>query len=156
MMINDIRIGSGSVPRCAIAALVLAVVTVAGCGPAPTQQASRDADKIIERAPSPAAGKAADPLKDNSKDATSNAPSITGSAAPAAPADDVTINIKVQDALKSNFSLKALPMLVQTTAGVVTLSGSVDTPENRSQAEQVVLGVAGVKSVQNKLVVSGT
>jgi osmotically-inducible protein OsmY len=59
-------------------------------------------------------------------------------------------------AASSNFTLKGLPILVQTTDGVVTLSGTADTPGNREQAEKVVMNVAGVKSVQNNIVVSGT
>ena len=148
-MITDNRTILSKAPLLAMGILVLGF---AACDPKPPQQATRDADQIIERAPSTAAGKEADPAKRDSKD-------VVGDGAASQPtkvADDVTLNIKVEDALKSNFTLKALPILVQTTEGVVTLSGSADTTANRNQAEQVAMNVQGVKSVQNKLVVSGT
>ena len=136
---------------------------LAACDAKPPEQASRDVDQIVNRAPSPAAGQdstAARADATGSKDSQSTA-GTQSAATPASPqatpaTDDVAINIKVQDALKSDFTLKAQPIIVQTTEGVVTLSGSADTPAHRDQATQIAMGVAGVKSVQNKLTVSGT
>lgn len=69
--------------------------------------------------------------------------------------DDLALNIKVEDALKEDPSLKALPIKVRTVGGVTTLSGTADTPANRDQATQVAMSVSGVKAVENKLVVGG-
>jgi len=134
---------------CLLATAALAL-GVAGCDSKPTAQTAQDAERIIDKAPSTAAGKAADAMK---SDATNMAGSV---AQPAKPGDDVVINIRVEDALKSNVALKSLPIVVQTDGGVVTLSGDALTSANRSQAEQVAMNVPGVKAVQNKLSTSGT
>jgi len=138
------------ISRAPLFAMGILVLGFAACDQK-SDQASRDADQIISRAPSTAAGKEVDPAKTDGKgmmgkDSVAQSPQAV---------DDVTLNIKVEDALKSNVTLKSLPILVQTSDGVVTLTGSADTPANRNQAEQVAMNVAGVKSVQNNLVVGG-
>lgn len=139
-----------------LAAMGILVMGLAACDSKPPEQANRGVDPTAERAPPipPTAAKDSKDgdlvKKDDNQDVAKGGP-----AQPMQGIDDVAINIKVQDALKSKFSLKSLPILVQTTEGVVTLSGSADTPANREQAEQVAMNVAGVKSVQNKLAVSG-
>lgn len=51
--------------------------------------------------------------------------------------------------------LKRDMIKVRSTNGVVTLSGSVPDYAHKSMAEETVLGLAGVKSVENQLVVTG-
>ena len=116
----------------------LVILGVAACDARPPAQASRNADEIVANAPGPAAGKRAAPFPTESvKPAKRDA---------AQPPEDVAINIRVQNALKSNFSLKALPILAQTSEGEVALTASVDTPASREQAMQAAQAVAGVKS----------
>ena len=50
--------------------------------------------------------------------------------------------------------LKVLKIDVDTKDGTVTLTGSVDSPENVQRATQVASTVNGVKSVDNRLAVS--
>ncbi|MEO8164658.1 MAG: BON domain-containing protein [Betaproteobacteria bacterium] len=64
---------------------------------------------------------------------------------------DAAITAKVKTAMIAEPGLKALQIDVDTTNGVVTLSGSVDSPQNLERATQVAQGVDGVKSVDNKL-----
>ena len=140
-----------------LAAMGILALGLAACDSKPPEQASRNADPTAERTPAIPPTVAKD-SKDGDlvkKDDNQDVAKGGGPAQPMQGIDDVAINIKVQDALKSKFSLKSLPILVQTTEGVVTLTGSADTPANREQAEQVAMNVAGVKSVQNKLAVSG-
>lgn len=74
----------------------------------------------------------------------------------AAQIDDATVTAKVKSALFAEPGLKALEIKVETNTGVVTLSGSVATPELMSRATQVTQAVDGVKSVNNSLVVKAS
>lgn len=68
--------------------------------------------------------------------------------------DDLSLNIKVEDALKESAELKSLPIKIRIANGVVTLSGNVTNTELRDRATQVVMNVDGVKFVQNQLAVA--
>ena len=70
--------------------------------------------------------------------------------------DDAAITAKVKAAILAEEGLKVLQINVDTTKGVVTLSGSVDTQQNSDKAKEVAGAVAGVKEVENKLVVKST
>lgn len=67
--------------------------------------------------------------------------------------DDAAITAKVKAAILAEEGLKVLQINVDTTKGVVTLSGSVDTQQNSDKAKEIAGAVAGVKEVENKLVV---
>ena len=67
--------------------------------------------------------------------------------------DDAALTAKVKSALIAEPGLKALAIDVDTSAGVVTLHGTANTPENRDKATQVASNVGGVKSVKNNLIV---
>jgi hyperosmotically inducible protein len=49
--------------------------------------------------------------------------------------------------------LKALQINVDTANGVVTLSGTVDSPTSVDRVTRVVMAVQGVKLVDNRLTV---
>lgn len=70
--------------------------------------------------------------------------------------DDATITTKVKAALLAEPGLKSMQITVDTTNGVVTLSGSVDTPQLMTRATEVAQSVDGVKSVKNSLGVKTT
>jgi hyperosmotically inducible periplasmic protein len=65
--------------------------------------------------------------------------------------DDSSITTKVKAALVRDPVVKALDVKVETFKGVVQLSGFVDTPDQKSRAEQVTRGIAGVQSVKNNI-----
>ncbi len=67
--------------------------------------------------------------------------------------DDATITAKVKAAILAEDGLKVLQISVDTVKGVVTLSGSVDSQKNSDRAKEIAGAVAGVKEVENKLVV---
>lgn len=145
------NLSNGGTPKFQVplAAMGILALILTGCDPKPTkpntEQTSGDAGRVVDQAPSTAAGKAMDQPKSAEKENIAKSPGA---------ADDVELNIKVQTALSANPTLKHLPIIVQTDAGVVTLSGTADTPDKRNQAEQVAMNVSGVKSVENKLAVS--
>ncbi|MGC3946175.1 MAG: BON domain-containing protein [Chryseolinea sp.] len=65
--------------------------------------------------------------------------------------NDEKISAAVTEALKTNPELSVISSNVKD--GVVTLSGEVETDEQKSSAESVVASVKGVKSVTNSITV---
>jgi len=70
--------------------------------------------------------------------------------------DDATITTKAKAALLSDSRLKAIHVSVETTDGVVKLTGKVTTKDQEAEALRVVNQVGGVKSVNDLLTVRGT
>jgi hyperosmotically inducible protein len=69
--------------------------------------------------------------------------------------DDSSVTAKVKSALIDSSGTKAGDIKVETKAGVVQLSGFVESESQKSAATKVASGVKGVKSVQNNLSVKG-
>ncbi|MFO1431708.1 MAG: BON domain-containing protein [Candidatus Competibacteraceae bacterium] len=67
--------------------------------------------------------------------------------------DDATVTMKVKIALAREPDLKSLQMDVDTSSGIVTLNGIVDSQQSRDKAAAIAQGVEGVKSVVNRLIV---
>jgi hyperosmotically inducible periplasmic protein len=67
--------------------------------------------------------------------------------------DDATVSTKVRAQLISNQSLKGFDIHVETMQDVVQLSGFVDSPDQKAQAEQIARGVNGVRGVRNDIIV---
>ncbi|WP_028228009.1 BON domain-containing protein [Paraburkholderia ferrariae] len=81
-----------------------------------------------------------------------------GSTAPAASSetvgqhvDDATITTKVKADLLSANNVKSTHIHVKTRKGIVSLTGTVPTAEDRDNAKQVAENVSGVTSVKNHL-----
>lgn len=68
--------------------------------------------------------------------------------------DDATITTKVKAELLGAKNVKSQHIHVKTRKGVVSLTGSVPTAEDRDNAEQVAQNVNGVQSVKNHLKVT--
>jgi len=65
--------------------------------------------------------------------------------------DDSALTTKVKAALLTEKNLKSLPISVESTGGVVTLSGKVVSSAQIDQAVDVAKHVKGVKDVHNAL-----
>ena len=90
--------------------------------------------------------------QDNS--AASGAAATTSAApAPSAKKVDRKLGYTVRKALSKAQGLDVSNITVRSRAGAVTLTGTVPTQGQIDQAGQVAQGVAGVKSVANKLTV---
>lgn len=63
----------------------------------------------------------------------------------------ITTKIKSKYLVEKNFS--SLKVSVETKDNSVILSGFVDSEEQKARAEKIAMGVSGVKSVKNALVV---
>lgn len=90
------------------------------------------------------------------KDNTQGVPGQTpGMQSPTAMVDDSALTAKVKAAIVAEPELSALDIKVDTANGVVTLTGTIDTPQKLDRATQVVQAVDGVKTVDNKLSLKG-
>ncbi|HDH0721470.1 TPA: molecular chaperone OsmY, partial [Klebsiella aerogenes] len=69
--------------------------------------------------------------------------------------DDSTITARVKAALIDDKSIRSTDISVKTENKVVTLSGTVESAEQKSQAVSAAKGVEGVSSVSDKLTVAG-
>ncbi|MGH8603740.1 MAG: BON domain-containing protein [Gammaproteobacteria bacterium] len=69
--------------------------------------------------------------------------------------DDAMITAKVKAALAKDPGASALAIEVETTKGMVQLSGSVDSADEKMKAESIARGVDGVKGVENGLKLGG-
>ncbi|HKB89193.1 MAG TPA: BON domain-containing protein [Opitutaceae bacterium] len=67
--------------------------------------------------------------------------------------DDSSVTAKVKGAFAADKMVSPFQVKVNTYRGVVQLSGFVDTPDQKTRAEEVARGVAGVKSVDNRITV---
>lgn len=70
--------------------------------------------------------------------------------------DDAAITAKVKAAILAEPGLRVLQINVDTTKGVTMLSGSVDSQQSSDRAKEIAGAVAGVKGVENQLVVKST
>jgi len=64
---------------------------------------------------------------------------------------DGTVTTKVKAALMTANDLKSTHIHVKTRRGIVWLTGSVPTSDEKTRAEQVAAGVDGVHEVKNRL-----
>jgi len=67
---------------------------------------------------------------------------------------DGTITTKVKAALMTAKDVKSTHIHVKTRRGIVWLTGSVPTTDEKTRAQQVVEGIEGVHQVKNRLKVS--
>lgn len=69
--------------------------------------------------------------------------------------DDATLTASVKAQLVADKASNFTRIDVDTTSGVVSLTGTVESPEQRKRAEQLAARVDGVKRVVNNLQVQG-
>ena len=119
--------------RTTLLAAILAgtALVTAGCG---------------DRNPNQTVGQKVDRATDKVASATERAATKTGAAV-----EDATITTKVKSAVLAEPGLKTLQIGVDTKEGVVTLSGTVDTPVLKDRAMQIAQQVDGVRSVVDNL-----
>jgi osmotically-inducible protein OsmY len=65
--------------------------------------------------------------------------------------DDSWITTKVKSEMIATNEVSARNISVNTTKGVVTLTGTAATVQESSRAAQIARGVAGVKAVENDI-----
>jgi hyperosmotically inducible periplasmic protein len=116
-----------------------------------------------DRNPKPQApGKTFDKLVENAGRDLQSAPDPAPPPAPgermseprsAGTATDAALEARVKAALAAEPALGSLTVDVKSTAGVVTLYGTADSPKKSHEAALVALNVDGVRSVKNEMVI---
>jgi hyperosmotically inducible protein len=69
--------------------------------------------------------------------------------------DDATLTTRVKAKFADDPTVSAMSISVETLKGVVQLSGFAKSSEERVRAGQLALGVSGVQSVRNDIIVRG-
>jgi osmotically-inducible protein OsmY len=77
----------------------------------------------------------------------------TEGSASASMGSDAALAARVKAALSTDPGLRSIKVEVNAANGVITLSGTADTPAKSDQAATVALQVDGVRSVKNEMVV---
>ncbi len=80
---------------------------------------------------------------------------VNAAAAQTASGNDSALQTAVSNALGHDPVLKNQPVIAATANGVVTLSGSVETQQQRQQAETDAANVSGVSGIENNITVTG-
>lgn len=70
--------------------------------------------------------------------------------------DNAALTTKVKAALLADEMVKGTQVNVDSSNGVVTLNGTVDTAAHKQRAEELARGVSGVSRVQNNLTASAS
>jgi hyperosmotically inducible protein len=70
--------------------------------------------------------------------------------------DDATITARVKAKLAADPEVNPFNIDVDTDAGVVTLRGTVEDPEAKTEAAKLARGTSGVRSVRNEIKVGET
>ena len=129
-----------------IASLLLAIGLAACDKPGPAETAGKQIDQTAD-----AAGQKLGEVADKVGEKMGEQSQKAGVAI-----DDATITAKVKAAIFAEPGLKTLQISVDTVKGVVSLSGSVDSQQNSDMAKGLAAAVAGVKEVDNRLVLKPT
>ena len=126
---------------------MLVVAALAACDkPAPAETAGRKIDQTAD-----AAGKKMGDAADKVGVGLGEQGEKAGVAI-----EDTEITARIKASILAEPGLRMLQISVDTVKGVVTLTGSVDTPPNSDRAGKLAAAVAGVKEVDNKLVPMST
>jgi len=115
--------------------LMLSAIGLTACG----KQGSGPAETV---------GKNVDQAAQTAGNAVDKAATNTGQAL-----SDTAITSKVKAAILAEPGLKVLQVNVETTNGMVTLTGTVNSQRNSDKAVAIAGNVEGVKGVSNRLTV---
>jgi hypothetical protein len=125
-----------------VAASLLCLASVAGCGERSAETAGRKIDQTTEKA--------------ENKMNNAQAQLKEGADKAEATVSDAALTAKIKGALIGEPGVKAMQINVDTSNGKVILSGTVSSPQEAEKAQQIAQQVEGVQSVENHLVVKST
>ena len=135
-----------SITSLSVAALIAGTLVLGACN----QRSPTTSPSTGSAQPS-----ATDRIADKASDATNKVADKAGEVTNkvAAAADDMATTTKVKTALLAEPGLKSLEISVDTKDGTVTLSGKVDSADQRDRAKQIAQSTGGVKGVVDNLTV---
>ena len=129
---------------------IAAALSLAGCG-----DARNDSPTKTSRADTPATSSATptDRMTADASAAANRAANKVEKAGEtvAAKADDAATTAKVKARLMAEPGIDSLQIDVDTSAGRVTLTGEVDTPQNKARAKELASSIEGVTGVVDRL-----
>ena len=135
-----------------IALVSLGIVLLAGCGRAPAPVAAKPDAKAVELAnlqprlqPPPQVLVAAPVVRKAAAETAAPAPK---------PDPNAMLADRVKQALEDESRIHAAAIDVTASAGTVTLWGTATSDDERARATRVAARIAGVKWVNNKLVIA--
>lgn len=129
-----------------IAALILSALGLVACSRSNSGSAERAGNRAGSAMQS--AGSAVGSAAANAGSAVGSAAESTGTAL-----TDTAITAKVKAAILAKPGLRIMQINVDTTHGVVTLTGTVRSQQDSDRAAAVVGNIDGVRSVNNQLTV---
>lgn len=137
--------------RLALAAAVLTVLFTSAC----ERRAPSDATGTAPtESPAPAtSGVSPAPAMPETAPAAPTAPVVGDSKTPGTIIDDTVITTKVKTALLADSDIKGLDVNVDTSHGVVTLSGAVNNQTQIDRAGKIAGDTEGVASTINNLTI---
>jgi hyperosmotically inducible periplasmic protein len=133
-----------SITSLSVAALVAGTLVLGAC-----DQRSPTTSPSTGSAQPSATDRIADKASDATNKMADKASETTNKVAAAA--DDMATTTKVKTALLAEPGLKSLEISVDTKDGTVTLSGKVDSADQRDRAKQIAQSTGGVKGVIDNL-----
>lgn len=117
--------------------IALSMLTVAGCSEAETERAEYEAEKAAQQAENKAE-KAGNYAENKAEEAGEYI-------------DDAVITTKVKAVIFEDDNLSSMDINVETSDGIVQLSGFVEDSADIDTAENLAETVKGVKEVQNDI-----
>jgi hypothetical protein len=84
------------------------------------------------------------------------APNVSSGGSTSAVSDDSSVQASVDKKLNADSALSSAGIVSMVTDGRVTLTGMVDSADQKLRAERLVRSIKGVKSVDNQIQVSGS
>lgn len=137
---------------CLLTAASLCVLGTAACDkPGPAESAGRKVDQAIAKLEKKAE-RAGEKLENKMDQVAKEAREQTAIASRAM--DDAGITAAIKAGILAEPGLEVLKIDVDTVQGVVTLTGSADSPQNVEKATLIASSVQGVKAVDNRVAVS--
>ena len=131
-----------------LAAAMAAATTLAACG-----DSRNDVPRTSSVQPPATSAPATDRATADASAAVNRATDRAANAADKAvdKASDAVTTSKVKARLMAEPGIDSLQIDVDTSDGRVTLSGEVDTPQNRARAKELARSIAGVTGVVDRL-----
>lgn len=117
--------------------IALSMLTISGCSEAETEKAESKAENVMQETKE-AAQKAQSYTEEKAEDAAEYV-------------DDAVITTKVKAVIFEDDNLSSMNINVETSNGIVQLSGFVESEADIDTAENLAATVKGVKDIENNL-----
>ena len=136
-----------------IAAAIAATLSLAACGDNRNEPAAKRSTDTTTSSTAATTDRVTADASTATKSAGDKAVATANNVA--ANASDAATTAKVKTRLMAEPGIDSLKIDVDSSNGRVTLTGEVDTPQNRARAKELAGSIEGVTSVVDRMVVKG-